>query len=1004
MLTPDDIQTLGQIPPATVTDLPLPPGDDSEAGVWKNMINCRLRVDGNYLLLTPRGGSELVAGFASPILTIYPFATSINGVDKSFVAVHTANGNAALYDVGAATTTTIFTGVFRSAGQVQFVHNGLFVYVFDSAENVYKVWDITAGIGYDWLGQTGKSLSTFSWLTGNWTQKNMWPVEEGARIVVFHKFHGGKYLDPETGKDSFRAFVTRVESVFNQSFHYLAPDQRSFSSQSYASNLGFAPATADIIAGFDRAVSSLQVNDNGVVESNLAFVEPLIWKSYLILDLLGDGSFLPPGRPLIVSTPLGTLNSSRRLGVEIDLPTPAPGVSKRFLYASRWQVSEANAHDPNRPEYPNSPYFLVKPVEISQSSVKDITPDNQLLTPLSERYPITAGVSQLFGRGQLSPATVAVQRQTLLLGGYTISRPTPVIYTDPANPAAGNSFYNQAGAGLNLTGDPELAVQFEYPDGKVSEIVDSGQILSDGEETVVPSTSSIQATLSIMVSNPTGSGQMEIRIESTGSPILVNYLGSDSETDFAQKIINDVNASPLATYMTASSVPPPSPGFAGVKFTWDTAGDAGNNESLRFLYSNTVTVDNDFSGLVTKSFSGGFEGTTAIVASANRLRFHSLNALVSAIHVLVKVGLDYKLIEAINPTDPGFHGARLFLPNTDAEITALPAYNVPPASQHLATVDLQGSIVPAVPFGEPRIGEQKSLDGSVKIGRLVPWRFDDDKAGGLLFRILAFTDQNIQMGYLSFGSGESFSLTADFEVILAGMRAVSFDCIRKIGGAVFFPGNQFFYMWAGSEPTALFDVNRYPVSANNNPIDVVFNSDQNEVWIIYGTQRVVSIGLNDRSLRRMDYTDLGSLTAAGFFSQNVYIASGGNLYRTDRADQSTDGAALTPIQAILESHHIGNRRMKSRILEVNISGQSGSVSLDVDLQPARREGSADPWDSQFDPDVSFPEKNLNVQGASFDVYRRAVMPRLRLQFQEGAVEDIFLRQVITENQGKSRQL
>lgn len=1003
MITSDDISRLDNISPAEVLDMPLASGDDVSESLWKNFINTRLRVDGDHIYLLTRGGSASRETFAAQILTIYPFATTINAVQKEYVAVHCSNGSAYLYDVGADTQTEIFSGVFNTTTQIECAANGLFLYLFDSTQEVYKYYNIDQSAGYDWLGNIGGSITSASWLTGKWTnEQSMWQMKAGQDVLMFHNFIEGFYTDPDTNAKTFRSFTTKIDSVFTTHFNYEDPEGKTYVSNENGSLVGFAPATPDVIRDYDRYAGLYEFDDQDDVVDNGQYKTPIIYKAYVVLDLLADGSYLTPGRPIMVESSVFDVNSNRRIGVELTLSTPPAGVIKRYLFASRWQTTSNNAFDPTNEIYPNSPYFLVKPVDTNQTTVQDYTPDDKLLEPLSSFIPLIAGVNQMFGKNQIIPNSIATAKQTLLIGGYRIERPVPQVYTDAVNAGEANIFWDQVAGGTNLTGDPELCLQFEYPDGKKSQIVATGHILTDAEddEVIDPGQTAAKATTERWGAKnaPTGNGNAVIEYpfgDAGVETVTVAYTNTDAIEDVNTNIWNAINADPdieltAEIYNAATEI----------QFTEQRDGADYNGNLVRITYAP------DPDSPIYLTLSGGRSTITQEKKTGNRLQIHSLNALVSKVFVLGTdtddVSVDYRVLREVEITESGAHGRTLHLPNTDGDFAAMPAYITPPPTDERESVDLQGFMVPSLPFQQPRINEQKSLEGSVRIGRLLPWRFAPDQTQ-LRFQVVVFTETNIQLGYLAFGEGGAFSLQADFEVILEGVRATSFDGISNVAGSIFFQSDKYVYMWSGGKPIPLYDVNRYEVSENNNPVDVIFNQDHYEVWIVYPSQDVIAVNLFDQSTRRMNFSNLGSIRAGGFYGDALYLGAGTELVETDLDSQDYDLLIGNVVEGIAQTRGLGTPNQKSKIIEVVVGGQGGTVGLDLDLQEERVEDNTATWPESFSSSVNYAEQTLYIHGATFQIKRRAIMPRLQITFKSGFIQYIQMRHVPTENRGIARK-
>lgn len=185
----------------------------------------------------------------------------------------------------------------------------------------------------------------------------------------------------------------------------------------------------------------------------------VFYKTYVIIDVLDDGSAVINGKPLTKSIKL----YSDEIGFTITLSAASSNVAKRYLCASRYMDNKKDTVRPSTGNFNNSPWFIVKELDASQTSVFDASPNGFLRRPVTEILPMAAGIPTIFGKGQLVPQTTSPHKDIFVIGGYKINRPIPTIYTSlPAT--SGNIFVSQSG--LDTANTAHFV--FEYTDGTYS--------------------------------------------------------------------------------------------------------------------------------------------------------------------------------------------------------------------------------------------------------------------------------------------------------------------------------------------------------------------------------------------------------------------------------------------------------------------------------------------------------------------------------------------------------
>lgn len=1495
-LSSEDIQQLGNLPDAQTQKIPLAPGDDAPESRWRNLYNLRLEVDGQYVYWKTRGGSTLVNSFFGNVLTIYPFQIREDGVIKEYLAVHTAAGHCYLWDIAGASSNQIASNVFSTAMKVQFAHFGHLLYIFDYDSSTARYYDVTEDQLSPFLSYNKSYIHNANFFHVDFEEQNIFDYDVGQQIIVFPN---------ETGEPNFVSYESKIDTISEVGdkvrLSFKDPDGNDATavlggiadSEIENANIVF-PHTADT-EDLIGEPSSKQSDGQGGTQANDKYSTPSIYRQYVIIDMLGDGSVTIAGKPYQVEMSVQELLQDGAGEVRLSVRQADSKVVKRFLCCTRWHDSAEGAFVPSSSAYPNSPLFIAKEVDPQSTFVDDITPDSQLLRSINEIYPITAGVADLFASGQLSADSIAQFGGSLLMAGYRINRPTPAPYVDPTV-ATNENIFVDIDPTTQLPNDMALAFQFEYTDGKKSQIVETEHFLQQGfssETEAVPCeqtkasgshqvtqgtqedgaiditydgvttrvqltvsshsspadvASAIQAAIanasdqridaaldgsetikytekrwgesfnnnvvdvaavpvaaiasidvqSNSLSQTQAEGWLDVEANNIGSSsseshqitigqettnaitindtdtleeIVDKYVneinnggqittgwtaskvdngdgtwrclitsdtsdesdngttisvdnvdvtvteqnaqgGNDGEethtitiggdttgditiqhtdgiSDIAQKYVDKVNADGTISGKWTATLVDNGDGTWRCKLTSDNPGAADNgttpavNKSgtvsggsqvstttadasggsdgagitfdnrdvtlsgasepegvaarafvvaannylnqdadiqasvdgndtgtttvspddnlqematkLRNILSTTnaitqdwsistvkdieiggttypgveivakqkgtawngktvtaggvntpaitfwvaapgkikndgnagidtaggedpctqataaiditannlqggitedhvITVDGnstdpititdtdslediadkyvaaipnavaidiewkaqkvdngdgtwrckltfrsygttgngrdisvsgvtDISLSISSPSDGGTDGGTVVSGdpvtqvNANRLQIHSLNQLVSDVFILGRTNdgsKTFHLIRKVSIDEAGAHGKVISLPNTESALDDIEntTYQTPSATEVLESIELSNYVNIGTPFQQFQISTQEQINDQSSIMRVVPVDYATEKTV-MRYRLMIFTDQNIQMGYLvdstqSFDSGRTRrTFDGDFEKVFSGLKATSWEGITDLLDQVVFPTENGVFGWPKKgAPTRLFNDKRYPVSVNNNLVDVTYKQEFREMWFLYGSNVAIVYDLDSQTTRRMEYSGVGNIRAGAFFDDKLYIGTATDVLETDKASATTDKSGGDAVTGKAESIHFGDELSQIRLMEIVVGGQQFSCAIDVDLQSARFEDGAGTWSDQFQADMSLAAKTLKMHGASYQVQRMAIMPRIRLTFDAtsgGRLAYATIKSQPTPNKGKARQ-
>lgn len=287
----------------------------------------------------------------------------------------------------------------------------------------------------------------------------------------------------------YKSFIVTIETVNGNSIIF-APDDSSIDMPKTISHFGSSPTDGQPVlipynAYLEEAYNgkpALYKTSTTTVIENPAYIEPVFYKSFVIVDLLDDGSFTLPGKPYLISLSASDLYDetidAKRIALSIN-NYDSDQVSKRYLYATKWLDNTNDVYSPSSEKFPSNAYYLDDSEEIVKNLYRFTKPDRLLIEPMAGRVPISAGIPVYFGTNQLTVNSIEQFGGAALIGGYQINRPVPSPYTNPQT-ADLNNIYAHVIATSQLPEDVALAFMFEYTDGKRSEIVETEEFLQEG--------------------------------------------------------------------------------------------------------------------------------------------------------------------------------------------------------------------------------------------------------------------------------------------------------------------------------------------------------------------------------------------------------------------------------------------------------------------------------------------------------------------------------------------
>lgn len=989
----DIIESTGKVPSANNVDLPISPGDDVPDSLWSRIVNLRVVKEGPFHYWKLRGGSEVK--FSLPtgnIVTMHEFVERGTGIH--YLVLHSDDGIIFLKNSNSSDAPVAIMTGFTTEEQVQIFHSNNNLYVLDYDKGKRMVYDLKKELSYPFLdynqseitGHTLKEASSFK----GFEEDNFLGVKEGGRIIVIPK--KPRTVDEFRNESaiSLRPFMARINSIDGGRIRY-RNDELFYTEQVVgfgADEDHFIPYGADLEPVTEEA--GRQNYDGTAISFINQYTLKKVYRRYQVLDMLTDGSICLPGKPVYIEFHENQIINDRIVGVNLNISQAGANVSKRFLLASRWQYNLENTFVTTSENYPNGNMFIVDEIPLGQIEHTDKTPDSLLITPSTELIHQVAGVPAIFGSGQLEFNTVASYKGSAIFGGYSINRGVPTF---------NSNVFENIDEGYPLIADsPRLGYVFEYTDGSRSSYVESATDLTEAEDTVIVENEASATVEFQCTTGPDSGGQVEVRLESDElNPVTVSYAGSDTISDVINAVVTAVNASSLSNRITSSQS-----GQGTLLLTWDNAGYDGNDESVLLTWSESIDFENNGTGQLTKSFTGGVDELLS-TERFNYVQFHNLNALIEKIYITITRGAEVRLLESINKQSSYFASRPLELPVSSAEIDELGTFDINTLGSVKETANLPDHLLIGVPAQDLRIDRQTRLVDGSTIERLLLSDLDTDKTQ-LRYRLFIFTSSGIHYGYLA---DTQQALFQDFEVIQESVTLRS-KAMTPIGSKVVIQLEDGVYMIdkSSGQMQKIIDRDEYEME---KVTDMLFNKRFNEYWIMLGGSKIVIFDVANDATRIMSYADpVGNIYSGTVLDGRPYLGMGSSVYETDMQSEEFDGVSTNKVVGTAISKYLSSNQAQLKILNARIYGDGYECGLSVDLQRARRIGSGG-WFSGFQTDLSYSSKILKQSGAFFKVQRRAVMPRIKLEVVRsegvlnGFVENVSARTVITENEGISRK-
>lgn len=559
MFPKEYIDQLSQLPDAQQEQgLGLVPGDDLPKSLWESLVNLRLETEGMYKLWKLRGGTVEKKTVFGQIVSLYGFRARIDSLQKSLIAIHNSAGEVHLWNITDNTVTEIMTS-FPTDEQIQLAHNGRFLYGFSYDGGTAKYYDLDADVAFDFMSYKKAYLWAVNYLhepVENVPQ-NILGLEAGQKIIVFPNGTG------LPGYESYETIIETIEDSSDNTIFVTFQDPKGNNATAPVGGVGESQVDdTNIVFPSSEATEDLlgqpankETDGAGGTQFNDKYSPPVIYRQYVLIDQMNDGSIGIAGKPFQVQAGARQILQDGLTNITLTATAASPHAAKRYLCATRWHASNEGAFIPSSPLHANSPLFVIREVDPKDLFIQDNTPDSRLLRPVLEIYPVTAGIADLFGPGEIIPNSVAAFKGSLLLGGYMINRPVPAPYSDP-NAATVENVFTDIVQTTRLPNNMALAFQFEYTDGKKSKIVETEEFLQNGSTTGTEPVACDQtraAGAHMIITGAQQDGKLLVTYQGITVEVPLTVATHNSPAEVAEAIRQTVNAN--STIRLTADVP-----------------------------------------------------------------------------------------------------------------------------------------------------------------------------------------------------------------------------------------------------------------------------------------------------------------------------------------------------------------------------------------------------------------------------------------------------------------
>lgn len=997
-----------------------PARDEGASALWRDRENVRLRRDGIRRDIFLRGGSALEKDLPGTIVQVERYTISFDGISRPVAVAKTQGGAILVYDFNAESYETYFNTEFSGPHRVDMHIAGKFLYVFDRENETYHYVDLSFKTEHEWLGADVPEITGHSYATSGEREENIWGFKKGADVVVIYRnesegFWGFPEQNGEIDYSPVLGTVVRIKEDDDPTevrwFVHPQFDNINVVNPYALSNTPLILPGGEPIRDLVGTTGPFR-ESGGSVSANEGYEDPVLYKSYVAVYELNDGSFTNPSRPVLVEVPALQIFDAFDLGVygiSLDISAlSAPSSATRLhLYASRWQISRSNTVQPNEIQ-PQGAFYHAGDFSVDEDEIVDRTPDSELMNSLNVHVPTANGIPIQFGKNQISPDSVTSFQNGLFIGGYSINRFDTEDYV-----------YSE-GVGGGFT-QFELIIQAEFTDGTLSTPMDV--YLRDTVRIQFQRISTLVRAFRIYLRNLTGVGPEYYFVDRI-TPEHARFYGLPFEIDGGAvwQLIGPGNGNFNSDITGWAAL--------GADIFHETGDDvimgSGSLRAENISVSNTVYTPINFETGNLYRVRFKIRMLAANTTDVQIMQYNIFSGSKNLKTVLLSPGSGtvhqvdsyYYVESAVSADRLGIgltgEGPNFVIDDVSVELIA-PEYDVddgPNADDVLLPVRLNNYLLQGFPPQSLRIDEQTPIDSVQDIRRLELMGVDSERGAAIRYRFAIFTDAFPVAGFLSAAiEGGNLSFTVDTEPADRALPLRSEQAILHLGGGVLFQSYDGIYLLGGREVRKVVDAGRFDILST--PLrDAAYHTRTDELIFLGENNRALAIPLEGENPLFNEPTILSWPTARTvrclFTRANrLFLGADSFFIETDIDGLFTDsgfGGSAVDVEGRLTSDYIGEAQM--RVNSVEVAGQRYTGNLLMDAQLSRFDDAAlNEWTDGFVTDAATGEFDLTMRGDVYALEIRGYRPRLRLVLKgdtKGRVDGVVVHAVPLQHKGAAR--
>lgn len=980
MFSNDDINGMGETSLSEKESLSLVSGDME--GQWESLENLRLKKDGKYAYWMLRDGLSQIADLTSNIIGTYGFEARVGAQVKSFLAIQVDSGvgpttsEVRVYNTNTDTVEFTLTG-FTNAREVQMHSSGQFLYVFNEGNSKYV--NLSNGVISDYLTLGSSPITNYS-AQGTTGIENVFSLKPGDTALVLppdisdfstYRHTYSIYRDAAGGGDIVLETEDKTWSTINGTIY-------GFDQKHYAVTTLVPGKVYSYLPGSE---SGMQVDDI-INKLEYTYTKPsssggdpggefyfsVSEKTHLIFTS-SDQNFSVPEINYIS---LSDLSASSNFGIIRYATIYEDGGD---LYANIENGGSVKLSDPN---------WAVLGIDEStidlagrkgyesidnSMSIKDLANNgnvdvNGSVNYKTHNYLGSVSFSDDSGQGGTFYRKYVIV--DMLDDGSTCMPGKPVLVTRNSPSST---------IGFKLTVDP--------PNNNVAKrFLCGSRYLMDKDECQTPSSQEY----------PNGP-LFVIREVGTNTNEIYDFSSNNTTVRPLSELLPLSNGVPAI--MQSGSIKPKS--IASFSSTIAIGGYEVNRPTPSLYGSGSSTIGNIFTTQIGMSTTNKaviyFEyqdGTYSnkvekpLLDGSNSFTLHSLNSLVSTVHIYVNDGTNDYRVGAYQSEDPEFGGRKIGI---GTDFSQLVQEAIPTGLEVRESIDLGNYVTIPLPVQNIQIASQAKIFGNDSIVGLEPLDYDPDR-NPLRYRLQVFTTDNIQTGYITeVQQGSIISYNSDFEVSISSRRAKDRKSIKRIDGTIFFQDDRGINAMSGSGVDLMISNDEYPV-AKSDLTEIVYNEPDGEIWFLFNDPTVLVFDTDSGSIRKFEFGS-GNISSASYHNNNLFISSDSILCQGESGN--TDLGISIVGEAI--TSYLGSNLSYTELHEIHVYGDGSSVTVQVDDQEQREPYASVVDGFNFIAEKSIGPKDVKPNGTIFVAKKRGIKMRLGFEITNNStrIEDIVAK-------------